>query len=296
MTGRLEGKAALITGGSSGIGKAVAKRFLEEGAKVSVLSRDEDQLAAMLQEFPAVLAIAGDVRDSAVHRDAVEQTVAEFGALDILVPNAGIWDWNMRLLDLPEDAGPAFDEIFGINVKGYLLAAKAAARRLAESSGSIIFTLSNAALYTDGGGPLYTASRHAALGLMRQLAFELAPRIRVNGVAVGGLKTDLRGAAALGQEEMSIGFLPLEIGAPLVMPLVRQPAIEEVIGPYVFLADTRDSSTLTGAVIEAHGGVGIRGFLKPAGGYDLDPAGDPTPAAREAMDAMMAMMSASKEA
>jgi cis-2,3-dihydrobiphenyl-2,3-diol dehydrogenase len=294
MTGKLAGKAALITGGSSGIGKAVARRFLDEGARVAVLSRDEDQLAAMTRELPDVVSILGDVRDSAAHREAVERTVSAFGALDILIPNAGIWDWNTKLLDLPEDPSPAFDEIFAINVKGYLLAAKAAARALAESSGTIIFTLSNAALYTDGGGPLYTASRHATLGLMRQLAFELAPRIRVNGVAVGGLKTDLRGAGSLGQQDMSIGFMPLEIAAPLVMPLMRQPAVEDVTGPYAFLADVRDSGTMTGAVIEAHGGVGIRGFFKPAGGYDLDPGGDPTAAARETMEAMMAMMAASK--
>ena len=287
MSRALEGKVALITGGSSGIGRAVALRYREEGAKVGVLARGAEKLDALRAEYPEIRTFEGDVRDASVHQRAVAALLAEFGQLDILVANAGVYDWNTRLIDLPDDPGPVFDELFAINVKGYLLAAKAAARALAETSGAIIFTLSNAALYVDGGGPLYTASRHATLGLMRQIAFELAPRVRVNGVAIGGLKTDLRGTEALGHASISIAMMPLDVAAPLVMPISRQPEVEEAVGPYVFLADARASSTVTGAVIEAHGGVGVRGYLKPAGGYDLDPAGDRTAQARAQLEAIM---------
>lgn len=112
--------------------------------------------------------------------------------------NAGVWDFNTRLekMDLAQlDA--SFDELFGVNVKGYLLAARAAAEALRASSGSMIFTLSNASFHAGGGGPLYVASKHAGLGLVRQLAFEFAPQVRVNAVAPGGTATALRGPASL---------------------------------------------------------------------------------------------------
>ena len=79
--------------------------------------------------------------------------------------------------------------MFGVNVKGYLLGAKAAYRELAKTRGSIIFTVSNAGFYPCGGGPLYTASKHAVVGLIRQLAYELAPSVRVNAVAPGLVRT-----------------------------------------------------------------------------------------------------------
>src|SRR5208337_1786381 len=112
--------------------------------------------------------------------------------------NAGIWDSSISLAALPDDRiSAAFDELFCVNVKGYLLGAKAAYRELPQTNGCIIFTVSNAVFYPCGGGPLYTASKHAVVGLIRQLAYELAPKIRVNGVAPGAIPTDLRGPRSL---------------------------------------------------------------------------------------------------
>ena len=137
------------------------------------------------------------MRDLAANKRAVADAVAAFGRLDVLVANAGIWDYGRALVDLPEDRiDEAFDELIGINVKGYLFAAKAAQGALVASRGSMIFTVSNAGFFPDGGGPLYTASKHAAVGLIRQLAFECAPHVRVNGVAPGAIATDLRGPRA----------------------------------------------------------------------------------------------------
>ncbi|MFY9351047.1 MAG: SDR family NAD(P)-dependent oxidoreductase [Sphingobium sp.] len=297
MGGRLEGLSAVVTGGASGMGRAIVDRFVAEGARVVLLDRNAERaLDVVAQHGDAVRMVAGDVRSQADNRAAVAAAVAHGGGLDIFVANAGLWDWNARLIDLPLDATEAaFDELFAVNVKGYLLGAQAAARALADQGGSLIFTLSNAALYTNGGGPLYTASKHAALGLMRQLAFELAPRVRVNGVAIGGVTTDLRGPTALGQAEQSIALMPLAVAAPLVMPLARQPEAADFTGAYVMLADPQDGRAITGAVIEAHGGYGVRGVLKPAGGYDLDPAGDPTPAAMAQLQAIMSGAAAPEE-
>lgn len=206
--GWLEDHTALITGGGSGIGRAVAERFLAEGASVTVFDRDSDHVADVLRSAPdasRIHAVTGDVRDSdALHR-AVAETVLRFGKLDALVANAGVWDYQRQLTRLaPKELDTAFDELFSVNVKGYLLAAEAAWRELLKNRGSIIMTLSNASFYVNGGGPLYTASKHACLGLMRELAYELAPKIRVNGVACGGMNTDLRGPEALGLGTRSI--------------------------------------------------------------------------------------------
>ncbi|MRE27212.1 SDR family NAD(P)-dependent oxidoreductase, partial [Klebsiella quasipneumoniae] len=104
------------------------------------------------------------------------------------IGNAGIWDHNASLVNTPaETLETGFHELFNVNVLGYLLGAKACAPALIASEGSMIFTLSNAAWYPGGGGPLYTASKHAATGLIRQLAYELAPKVRVNGVGPCGM-------------------------------------------------------------------------------------------------------------
>src|SRR5207302_9381670 len=117
---------------------------------------------------------------------AVAETVERFGKLDTLVANAGIWDYQRRLTRLSaKELEATFDELFSINVKGYFLAAEAAWRALVKTRGSIVMTLSNASYYVNGGGPVYTASKHACLGLMKELAYELAPKVRVNRVACG---------------------------------------------------------------------------------------------------------------
>jgi NAD(P)-dependent dehydrogenase (short-subunit alcohol dehydrogenase family) len=128
-----------------------------------------------------------------------------FGTLDTLVANAGIWDYyRQRTRMTGAQLRAIFDELFDINIKGYLLAAEAAWRELVKTRGSIVMTLSNASFYVNGGGPIYTASKHACLGLMRELAYELAPKVRVNGVACGAMNTALRGPAALDMQDRTL--------------------------------------------------------------------------------------------
>lgn len=274
--GWLEGNVALITGGGSGIGRAVAERYLREGASVAVLGRDLDkvrEVAAASGAPDRVLPLAGDVRNTEDLHEAVDRTVERFGKLDTLVPNAGIWDFNRSVTRLNgRELSDAFDELFSINVKGYLLAVEAAWRELVATRGSVVMTLSNASFHTAGGGPVYTASKFACRGLVNQLAYELAPKVRVNGVAVGGMNTDLRGPASIGLKGRSIGdsFARSEVtGNNPLIPL-HDASVEprDFTGPYVLLASRRDAGNITGAIIPADGGIGVRGFGEKAAGGD----------------------------
>jgi 2,3-dihydroxy-2,3-dihydrophenylpropionate dehydrogenase len=280
MTGWIAGDVAFVTGAGSGIGRAVALRFLEEGAAgVAVFGRDAARLQTTVDaaggDASKVLAITGDVRSTADLEAAVAATVERFGKLDILVPNAGIWDFNRSVTRTTgEEIGQLYDELFDINVKGYLLTVSAAWRALVESGGNIVMTLSNASFYPAGGGAVYTAAKHAARGLVLQLAYELAPKVRVNGVAIGGLRTDLRGPQSVGMAERSIeqSFAKRD-GSPTSnqwIPLhdaSSDPA--DSTGSYVLLASRRNASVITGAIINADGGIGARGFATAAGGDAL---------------------------
>ena len=276
--GWLKGTTALITGGGTGIGRAVALRFVAEGANVAIVGRTRETLdeviAAAGEAGERMLALAADVTSPADMHRVVEETVAKFGQLDTLVPNAGIWDFQRSITRLSgEELSQAFDELMGINVKGYLLAVEAAWPELAKTSGSVVMTLSNSSFYSNGGGPLYTASKFAARGLVTELAYELAPKIRVNGVAVGGMRTDLRGPKSIGLKERSIGdsFAKSEVvGDNPYLPLRHSSvAPEDFTGPYVFLASAQNSGVITGHIINADGGIGVRGFRTAAGGDDL---------------------------
>jgi len=269
--GRLEGQVALITGGASGLGRAIVARFVAEGARVAVLDLARDRLHQLESEFGAqVLAVQGDVRSLADNVAAVARCEATFGRLDCAIGNAGVWDYSIALVDLPADTiDAAFDELFQINVKGYLLLAKAAAPALVRSEGALLFTISNAGFYPAGGGPLYTASKHAAVGLVRQLAYELAPSVRVNGVAPGGIHTDLRGPASLGLAERSIATLDLGRTADRWVPLGRLPSPAEYAGAYLFFATRGDAAPATGSILNFDGGLGVRGFAGPSAGAGL---------------------------
>ncbi len=280
MSGWLDGDVAFITGAGSGIGQAVALRYLQEGAAgVVVFGRDGDKLEATIRAAgdagERVLAVSGDVRSADDLRVGVERTIERFGKLDIVVPNAGIWDFNRSISrTTPEEIAAIYDDLFDINVKGYLLTVSSTWSELVKTNGNVVMTLSNAAFYPAGGGPVYTAAKHAARGLVTQLAYELAPKVRVNGVAIGGLRTDLRGPASAGMAERSIeqGFAKRDgdPGPNMWLPLhdaSTDPA--DSTGPYVFLASRANASVITGAIVNADGGIGVRGFATAAGGDHL---------------------------
>lgn len=265
--GWLEGKVAWVTGGASGIGRAVVERFIAEGARVTVLDRSAEGLAALSRRYDgAVLRLMeGDVRNWDDNRRACEETVAAFAGIDVVVANAGIFDGFVSLRRLPEpQLAPAFDQVMGVNVLAPLYAVKAALPYLDRrpAGASVIFTASGASFYPDGGGPLYTASKHALLGLIRQLAFELAPRIRVNGVAPGGTRSALAVAPALRE---LVGPLSEEERGRRIrernpLGLLMEP--EDHVGAYVLLASDQ-ARAVTGTVIESDGGLGVRGLAGP---------------------------------
>ncbi|RPI08305.1 MAG: 3-(cis-5,6-dihydroxycyclohexa-1,3-dien-1-yl)propanoate dehydrogenase [Actinobacteria bacterium] len=257
--GQLEGEVALVTGGGSGLGRAVVERFVEEGARVGVLEKSQEKAEALTEALgDEVVAVQGDVTIAADNQRAVDETVKAFGKLDCLVGNAGVWDFNVNVADVPlETLATAFDELFGVNVKGYVLSARAAVPALKATHGSMIFTVSNAGFYPGGGGVLYTTSKHAVMGMVKQLAWDLAPEIRVNGVAPGGMITDLRGVPSLGMADLKIGDVMNPEMAKSFMPLGFMPEAEDYVGHFVLLANRRDSRTATGTVHNCDGGIGI---------------------------------------
>lgn len=268
---RLKDQVVLITGGGSGLGRALVDRFVSEGAKVAVLDKSVDRILQLESDYgKEVVGVAGDVRSMEDQKLAASRCVSAFGKIDTLIPNAGIWDYNTSLADLPEDTiDEAFDEMFQVNVKGYILAVKACLPALVSSRGNVICTISNAGFYPNGGGPLYTATKHAVVGLVRELAFGLAPYVRVNGVGVGGINTDLRGLSALEMSDRSISEIPLAELLQDALPIGRMPNPEEYTGAYVFFATRSDSAPATGALLNFDGGMGVRGLFTTTGGKDL---------------------------
>lgn len=269
--GRLEGEVALITGGGSGLGLALVDRFVEEGARVVVLERSASKVDALADRHGGeVQGVLGDVRSYADNARAVAACLSRFGKLDCAIGNAGIWDYSTPLDALAaEQIDAAFDEMFQVNVKGYLHLAKAAIAALARSNGSLIYTVSNAGFDPSGGGALYTASKHAVVGLIRQLAYEFAPAIRVNGVAPGPIHSDLRGPSALGLEAKPISDVNLAEEATPHLPLGLMPSADDYAGAYVMLASRRDSRAATGGVVKLDVGIAVRGIERPAGGGRL---------------------------
>lgn len=257
----LEDKVALVVGGGSGIGRAVVEEFLREGASVAVLELSEEKIDDLMARHPEVLAIQGDATTVAANERAVEATLAEFGRLDTLALFVGVFDWYVPLRDIPlEGLALAFEEMFRTNVASHLIATKVALPSLCESRGNVIFTISTSGFYPGRGGPLYVASKFALRGLVVQLAHELAPEIRVNGVAPGGtLNTDLRGLRSIGLHDRRLDDKPgrdddLQSRSPLGVALTAA----DHAGAYAFLASDR-ARGITGVIVNSDGGIGVRG-------------------------------------
>lgn len=263
MRGWLQDQVAYVTGGASGIGLAVVQRYLAEGARgIVVLDRDPAGLEALCRELPQrVHVIAGDVRDVSRHEQAVRRCIDAWGRLDVTVGNAGLFDFRRPLRSYtPTTLAQTMDELFGVNLRGYLYAALASRQALVDSRGCMIFTASVASFHAGGGGILYTMAKHAVVGLVRQLALELAPDVRVNGIGPGGTLTAMRGTEALGQTERTIGAKPQEfaqrIEAAVPLRLAQRP--EDHAGLYVLLASRENARAITGEIFMSDGGIAAR--------------------------------------
>ena len=261
MSGWLAGQVALVTGGAGGIGRAVAARYLAEGAAgVVVLDRNASP-DADTGASAKLVSVTGDVREYASHEKAVKTCLDTFGRLDVLVGNAGVFDFRRPLHGYtPASLQTTMDELFGVNLRGYLYAAMASREALIAGRGCMIFTASVASFHAGGGGVLYTMGKHAVVGMIRQLALELAPGVRVNGVGPGGTLTGLSGTAALGHDGRTIGADPKEfdarVGAAVPLGFAQRP--EDHTGLYVLLASRENSRAVTGEIFMSDGGVAAR--------------------------------------
>ena len=244
---KLKGKAAIITGGDSGIGRAVAVLYAREGADVAVLHLDEDEDAAETKraveaEGRKCLVIAGDVRDRKFCFDAVAKVVKAFGRLDILVNNAAFQIHTVAFEDLTEEH---FDETLKTNLYGYFHMAQAAVPHLKPGS-AIINTGSITGI--DGSKELvdYSMTKGGIHAFTRALSGNLLEKgIRVNCVAPGPVWTPLNPSDKQAEDVA-------EFGAKAKMGRPAQP--EEIAPAYVFLASPQLSSYITGEILPVIGG------------------------------------------
>ena len=244
---RLDGKVALVTGGSRGIGRAVAEALAGQGAFVVVnYVRGEEEakktVAAIEQKGGKAEALGFDVADMAATEAAVADVAKRHGRLDILVANAGIAIDNLVLRVKDEE----LDRLFAVNVKGSLAAAKAAIKVMMRAkTGRIVFLSSIVGEAGNAGQAGYAATKAALIGVTKTLAKEYASRnITVNAVAPGFIDTDMTTQIS---SDMKTEMLK-------VIPLGRTGRSEEVAAAVLFLSSD-ESSYVTGEVLRVNGGM-----------------------------------------
>lgn len=242
----LEGKVAVVTGGTRGIGFAIVKKFLENGAKVALCgSRQESADAAVAklkEEDPdwEVMGIAPKLTDPASVAEALAQVKEAWGRIDIMGNNAGV-SARESIYDYDPEA---FRKTIDLNVNAVFYCSQAAARIMKEQGGGVIInTSSMVSIYGQPSGCAYPASKFAVNGLTKSLGRELAPdNIRVNAVAPGITRTDM------------VSALPDEMIKPLIatIPLGRMTEPEDIANAYLYLASDL-ASDVTGVVLSVDG-------------------------------------------
>ena len=242
----LEGKVAIVTGGTRGIGFATVKAFLEQGAKVALFGSRKETVDIALEKLHEenencqVIGLHPNLMNAQEVKEAFQMVVKQFGHLDILVNNAGIsqrdklFDYNL------ED----FEMIMNLNVNAVFICSKEAAILMKEQGGGVILnTSSMVSLYGQPAGAGYPTSKFAVNGMTKSLARELGKdHIRVNAVAPGVIKTDM------------VAALPDEIIQPIInsIPLRRVGEPEDIANAFVFLASDM-ASYITGVILSVDG-------------------------------------------
>lgn len=210
---RFEGKTVLVTGAASGMGLAAARRFLDEGAQVTMLDVDESGLKEAAAKFPSdrVLLHVGDTADQQTAAAAVKATVERFGGLDVLINNAGIISEG----DIMQTSEDDFERVMAVNVTGYFHMAKAAMPELVKAAGSIVMTSSVSGLGGDWKMFAYNTSKGAVSNMVRAMALDAAKDgVRVNAVNPSFTKTGMT-EAMLKDEELVAKFKErMPLGAP----------------------------------------------------------------------------------
>ena len=251
---RLTGKRALVTGGSRGIGAAIARRLAADGAAVAVnyvadQSSAEKLVTDLMDEGHQAAAFRADVSDRAQTHDLVQRTVAEFGGLDILASNAGVEHFGA----LGSITEADFDRVFHINAAGQLFVTQAAAAVM-TSGGRILLTSSISARTGIYQHTLYAASKAAVSAMVLNLAPELAEHgIAINAIAPGGTATDMAAEVGALYAPPALRDLPAEAVITSMNALGRLADPGEIAAVAGFLLSP-DASYLTGATIDASGG------------------------------------------
>jgi meso-butanediol dehydrogenase/(S,S)-butanediol dehydrogenase/diacetyl reductase len=264
MSIRLKDRVVLITGGGTGIGAAMARRFAAAGAKVAVTGRRIEPLQHIAKEIGG-LALAVDVRDSDAMADAVRQITDRWGRLDIVVANAGVITEG-EVATLQDDV---WQTTVDINLTGVTRTLRAALPALAESTNAAILVVSSVAgLMGVPQAAAYCATKAAVIGLTKSMAVDYGPKgIRVNALCPGWVRTPMSDdemAALAGEKDISV-----EAAVDAVtryLPLKRMAAPEEIAACAEFLVSD-DASFVTGAVLVADGGgcvvdVGTLAFME----------------------------------
>jgi NAD(P)-dependent dehydrogenase (short-subunit alcohol dehydrogenase family) len=245
---RLDGRVALVTGGTRGIGRAIAEAFAAAGAKICVLARKPPELeeteAALADLGAEVTTVAGSAGDPEIAASGVAHCIERFGALDILVNNAGA---NPAMGGIVDIEPWAVRKIFEVNVEGPVHLTQQAWRAWMEANGGVILNVAS----VGGVRPapfigIYNVSKAAMIHLTRQLAQELAPGVRVNALAPGLVKTDM--ARALWE--------PNEEGMARTHPLHRLGVPDDIAKAALFLCSDA-SSWITGETVVIDGGMSV---------------------------------------
>jgi NAD(P)-dependent dehydrogenase (short-subunit alcohol dehydrogenase family) len=243
---KLNGKVAVVTGATSGIGLETAKTYLSEGAKVVLTGRSQEKLDALQNElegdFLLYKAEAASVADS---KALIEKTVAHYGKIDVLFLNAGVF----RLEALEQLTEEIFDEVYNINVRGPLFTVREANPHLNQGA-SIIFNTSVVDVKGFPGMAAYASSKAALRSITRTLAAEFGPKgVRVNAIAPGPIDTPIYGKHNVPQEQID----GMASNFPSMVSLGRFGQSQEIATVALFLA-SEDSSYITGSEIPVDGG------------------------------------------
>jgi len=254
---KLEGKVALITGGGTGIGEAIAKRFVDEGAKICITGRRQEMLDKVAQSLSSdsVVTCSGDVTSYEDIQKMVETTVAFGGKLDVLVNNAGI-DPGGTVVDIDIDL---WKQVLDINLTGPFLAMKACLPEMIKNGGGSVINVSSlGGLRCLPGMPAYCTSKAGLIMLTKQAALDYGPsKVRCNAVCPGATRTPMLEEALTPLAEglkTDVDGVFDRISANV--PLGRVAGPEEVTGICSYLASD-DSSFMTGSVLLLDGGAAI---------------------------------------